>query len=242
MSERDYQLFEGLRLPLRRSNRNLQDDAGYLASIAEQISHIRPYLGEQTDILDFGCGQGRFLNGLLHTKTPFKSYLGADISPNSVAWCCRNLSYDHHQIGFLWYNYANARYNAQGARKHFLPLADAGVDLIFASSVFTHLDQADTARIARALYQKLRPGGVLYRTAFLEQGVEPVTVNPDGYLGSKGAGDTPLHWVRYEKTAFQDCFQQIGFQRISDEDDSANLIARSGQRWMILQKPPVAGA
>ena len=237
MAKPEYEAFQNLRLPVHRSNRGLQDNQAYLTSIRQQIAHISDYLGADVSVLDFGCGQGRLLNGLVHSGTDFGSYLGVDLNPASIAWCCRNLSYAGLNTAFLWYNYHNQRYNAAGDRKTFLPLPKGCFDLAFASSVFTHLDDTDLGHVAMELFCKIRPGGHLYLTAFLEEAVDPVTINPEGYLGSKGAVDTPLHWVRYEKTYFLNRFAQAGFVKVPGEDGAGNLIERSGQRWVVFQKP-----
>lgn len=240
MQHADYEIYEGLRLPLRRSNKALNDNAAYLASIREQIGHVRPFLSPDCRILDFGCGQGRLLNGLLHQRLPFGAYIGVDVDPRAVAWCCTHLSHSGAHCSFYWYNYANARYNKSGIDTFSLPLQAGGIDLVFSNSVFTHLDKPDIAVTARGLLPLLRPGGRLYVTAFVERDVPEITINPEGYLGSKGAEDTALHWVRYNYDFFVATLEKEGFRHHAPQRLEAQRIPRSGQHWLFFEKPAEA--
>ena len=94
--------FEGLRLPKRRSNFGLNSEEAYIKSATDQIERIRPYISSDSRILDFGSGQGRILNGLVHLGLEVGHYVGADIDAKSVAWCIGNLGYPDKNVTFVW--------------------------------------------------------------------------------------------------------------------------------------------
>jgi hypothetical protein len=62
--------------------------------------------------------------------------------------------------------------------------------------VFTNMEPGDIAIYAREFRRLLKPGGQVFLTAFVEEDVPPVTINPTDYL-IEIAG--PLHVARYEK-------------------------------------------
>jgi SAM-dependent methyltransferase len=226
--------FEGLRLPNRRSNFGLNSEEAYIKSATDQIERIRPYISSGSRILDFGSGQGRLLNGLVHLGVDIGHYVGADIDARSVAWCVGNLGYPGKNVTFVWYNYKHERYNTEGHGKLDLAVPDNYFDLVFSNSVFSHLADADTDQYAAVLFEKLKPGGVAYLTAFLESDVEPVSENPEGYHPGGTNTGTALLRVRYEKDYFMEKFVRAGFKL---QAFTYQGVERSQQSEVILSKP-----
>jgi SAM-dependent methyltransferase len=104
-------------------------------------------LGEST-VLDFGCGWGRLTRFLLR-----------DVAPGRLCAC-------DPVEGILEICRANG-IAATFARSEFVPDRvpfDDRFDLVFAFSVFTHLSEIAHQRALEALYQALRPGGILVLT------------------------------------------------------------------------------
>jgi SAM-dependent methyltransferase len=95
-------------------------------------------------VLDFGCGCGRVLrwfpNGL-----PDAEWIGVDVKASSIEWCQANLA---------------GRFE-RTLPSPPLPLADASVDLVYALSVFSHLDRDAAQSWIRELRRVLRPNGRL---------------------------------------------------------------------------------
>ncbi len=221
----DWRSFGDLRLPLRRSNHGLKSDEAYLHSVAEQIEPIRTWFSPSARVLDFGCGQGRLLNGLIFHGIGFGQYLGCDVNAASVAWCVSNLSYPSRPVSFLWTNARNDRYNPHGASSGTLSLVDDGFDVIFSNSVFSHFETEDLVAYAQVLFRKLAPGGVFYLTAFTEPGVADCEVNPDGYFET-AARNPALLRVRFNDAFFLKQFQDAGFRLLRHDHRG---IARSQQ-------------
>ena len=103
--------------------------------------------------LDFGCGCGRICRYLPLPGT-CESIVGADVDKESIRWNARHLP-----------------------RGEFLllaplppaPLPSAGFDVIYAISVFTHLDEAPQLSWLEELTRLLRAGGLLLASTHGEQ-------------------------------------------------------------------------
>ena len=98
-------------------------------------------------ILDFGCGSGRVIRTIpKDTPAGTRELTGVDIDATAIAWCRRNLpGIDFHAV----------------ASQPPLLFAKSSFDLVFAVSVFTHLDEAMQFLWLDELRRVLRPGGVL---------------------------------------------------------------------------------
>ncbi|HTC95998.1 MAG TPA: class I SAM-dependent methyltransferase [Terriglobales bacterium] len=97
------------------------------------------------DVLDFGCGCGRVLR-YFHDHPPSCRLHGTDIDPAAIAWCRRNLGF----AGFTKNDLLPP-----------LPFPDASFDLLYAFSVFTHLDESYQLRWLQELKRVVKPGGTL---------------------------------------------------------------------------------
>jgi len=96
-------------------------------------------------ILDFGCGCGRIVMWLEGLSAGSDLY-GTDIDADALEWASANLPY--------------ARFERNGQYPP-LPFADGHFDLVFSSSVFTHIDEHAQDRWLAELRRVTRPGGYL---------------------------------------------------------------------------------
>lgn len=225
----DHLAHAGLTLPRRRSNEGLDDAQAYLASAAEQIRWLQAAdaLHPATRLLDFGCGQGRLVNGLAWTGTPVADYLGIDTNRTAIDWCQRHLSGYRAPYRFLHLPAHNARYNPGAEERPALPLENGAVDLVFLNSVFSHM-LADDVRFYLGEFRRvLAPRGRLYLTAFIEDGVPAVEENPAGYRGEHHGA---LHRVRYERGFFLGMLEAGGFECLRFEHEG---ITRTGQSVVL---------
>ncbi len=118
-------------------------------------------------VLDVGCGNGRLALALENEPV---TYVGFDVVRGAVAFCRKAFAEYGVKYTFHSLDVRNGRYNARGTVAPLevrFPCADASIDLIVASSVFTHLGPLAVARhyldeCARAL----KVGGRLYSTWF----------------------------------------------------------------------------
>jgi SAM-dependent methyltransferase len=119
-------------------------------------------------VLDIGCGIGRTAVALAE-RHPRLDYDGFDVVPFAISWIRRRLR-DHPTFRFRHVDLYNDLYNPRGslaADAFAFPYPDAAFDLIFATSVFTHLPYADLAHYLHESARCLRPGGRIYLTCFL---------------------------------------------------------------------------
>jgi SAM-dependent methyltransferase len=115
-------------------------------------------------VLDFGCGAGRVLRWFT-AEAERCEFLACEIDAASVAWLENNLSPPFEVF--------------RSEPEPPLPLESGSLDLIYATSVFTHLDSS-WSRWLVELHRLLRPHGLLLAT-FLGDGIWP-----QGYAGRKG--------------------------------------------------------
>ncbi|MFX5884902.1 class I SAM-dependent methyltransferase, partial [Acinetobacter baumannii] len=79
---------------------------------------------------------------LARTLRPPATYDGFDVMPEAIAWCRRHYRGLPVPFRFVHADIHNALYNPSGsgsAADFPLPYADGAFDLVFATSVFTHL-------------------------------------------------------------------------------------------------------
>ena len=105
-------------------------------------------VGQIADVLDFGCGCGRFLAGWSLVQTHMCLY-GCDYNPELVNWCNANLpgiSVRENQLGKP------------------LPYPPGSFDLIYLISVITHLTLREQQKLVSEFRRIVRPGGYVYVT------------------------------------------------------------------------------
>ena len=215
-----------------------KDDAFFLRSALAEAERLREMgCGPGSRVLDVGCGYGRLPIGLLRVA-PGAAYLGVDVHRGSIAWCRRYLERAHPSFRFVWIDRENARYNPGGGAidaAFRLPAAPGSVDLAYLYSVFSHLPEAHLRVYLGELARVLAPGGRVFLTAFVEEGVPPVAVNPPGYAFERCSG--PLHVVRYERGHFAGLLEAAGF-RVDRFDHGAET---DGQSGVYLARAPAGG-
>jgi SAM-dependent methyltransferase len=225
--------FENTYLPLVRSNENLGSDSDYLEAAAQQVAAISSAhpLEASTRILDFGCGQGRFANGLTTTSTKYEHYCGVDADLRAISWCQRWLGKPQNRFEFIHLDAHNERYNPGGRVRPKLPVPTESFDVAFVNSVFSHMTTTDVRYYLAELSRALKDGGTIYLTAFVEENVPDVEENPLNYLEKSSSG--PLHRVRYERSFFDRMMTDAGLSVTSFDHQG---IHRTGQSVVIGSK------
>jgi SAM-dependent methyltransferase len=125
------------------------------AAVRERIEQLLPpqWSFEGKRVLDFGCGSARVLRHFLD-EAEGGEFWGCDIDASSIDWVNANLNPPLHCF----------------QNEHDPPLAfdDEYLDLIWATSVFTHIDRWSTWLLE--LHRVLAPDGLLI-ASFLGEGI-----------------------------------------------------------------------
>jgi len=132
-------------------------------------------LQPSTRVLDVGCGCGRVAVSLAQALAPGTRYVGTDIVPAMADFCRREISsrwpnFEFYSVGDehpFYRPLAGQGRQAEGLRLDDTSSLDGQFDLVIASSVFTHLDQADAQAMLGRVRAWLAPGGSALLTFFL---------------------------------------------------------------------------
>ena len=110
----------------------------------QALASERKSLSDFSSILDFGCGCGRLLRTLRTACDQWAAIHATDIDPSAITWCKQNIADASYAV--------NAEYPP-------LPYQDQSIDLVLASSVFSHLDADHQFRWLGELQRIVKPGG-----------------------------------------------------------------------------------
>lgn len=100
-------------------------------------------LGDFREILDFGCGCGRMIRGMIR-QAPRAQFHGTDVDAEAIAWC-----QGHLKPGKFGVNQLHPP----------LSYRDEAFDLIYSHSVFTHIDEESGQLWLKEFHRVLQPGG-----------------------------------------------------------------------------------
>jgi SAM-dependent methyltransferase len=119
--------------------------------------------------LDFGCGCGRSARRLMQQTPRPGRYVGVDLHKGMIHWCQENLAPLAPGFEFIHHDVFNAGLNPNRGRPWAdrLPVEDASVSLMEASSVFTHLIEGQAEFYLDEVARVLAEDGILICTFFL---------------------------------------------------------------------------
>jgi len=159
------------RLVPPRRLRGFTGDSDFLATGEELLALMREHGGLEPSsrVLDVGCGIGRVARMLAGVLDPVRggAYVGFDPVAEAIAWCGER--YPAH-LRFVHADLRNAMYNPDGAVEptaYRFPVDDGWATLVVATSVFTHLDAAETAHYLAEVRRAIAPGAIALLTFFL---------------------------------------------------------------------------
>ncbi len=138
-------------------------------SIREQLVELAG-LKPSHRVLDVGCGMGRVAVPLTAFLDENGSYEGFDIVRSAIQWCRRRISSRYPQFRFTHVDLKNDLYNLRTDRvasDFNFPYEDAEFDLVFLTSVFTHMLPDDVRNYLLQIHRVLKPGGICFATFFL---------------------------------------------------------------------------
>lgn len=135
-----------------------------IKSSRQFVQHAQQYgfFKKGNKILDIGCGNGRF--GIVFADM-YVSYLGIDPVKNCIDFCEYAFK-DYRHLKFKFEDIYNECFNPSGAIKpedYKIDLPDNSVDDIIVYSIFTHLQNEETAQnYMKEIKRVLKIGGKLF--------------------------------------------------------------------------------
>ena len=120
-------------------------------------------------VLDVGCGIGQKARALASYLDASGSYDGIDIVPAGIDWCVEHYK-RFPNFRFQLADLYSVHYNPHGkfkASQYRFPYDDGTFDLVFLSSVFTHMLPKDMERYLSEIARVLKVGGRSVITFFL---------------------------------------------------------------------------
>ncbi len=213
----DHILFRGSVLPpraMRLCDPEFRDDVFYLESAESEANRLDTDLGcgRRTRVLDIGCGQGRLATGILRIIGEI-DYTGIDVDKESIDWCRRYIERRHPSFRFHRLNVANERYNPGGVplRDGFrFNLAPKSVDIVYLYAVFSNMTGQDMRIYLTDCARVLVDGGKVFFTAYVEDDVPDISINPASYVYERCVG--PLHVVRYNRRHLFTILSELGYR------------------------------
>jgi ubiquinone/menaquinone biosynthesis C-methylase UbiE len=169
--------------------RNLQlnygvDDESYLAGGAADVSTMYRLLGDSgfevpraKRVLELGCASGRMIRHMIDVA-PAAELFGVDIDGQQIRWCIEHLS---PPIQFCHTTIVP-----------HLPFEDHYFDLVFAGSVFTHIEDIHETWL-HELGRVIRPNGRLYISISDEHTIRLMDAYPPGDQYSSWLNSVPAY-------------------------------------------------
>lgn len=160
---------------------------------AEEWSMLLRLLGNlkpTSNVLEIGCGLGRIAFPLRFILDNRGTYVGFDLNVDRINWLNRVYSKRFPNFTFHHSNIFNSFYNPSGVIDGFdfeFPAEESSQDLIYAASIFTHMQPDVLRHYLQQSSRALRPGGRFVFSVFLLDYFDPSRKRPYGF--SKRAFD-----------------------------------------------------
>ncbi|MCX6232244.1 MAG: class I SAM-dependent methyltransferase [Bacteroidetes bacterium] len=144
----------------------------YLKQANIFFQYFKQYCDLQPDysILDIGSGVGRMAVPFIGYLNDDVNYEGIDIVKTGVDWCNKHISVTNPQFNFIHSDIYNDLYNTKGIIKgeaYTFPYKENKFDLVFLTSVFTHMLQAEVEQYIKEISRVLKPNGYCLATFFI---------------------------------------------------------------------------
>jgi cyclopropane fatty-acyl-phospholipid synthase-like methyltransferase len=185
----------------RMGGRHFKNDQAFVRTAVRDVQRLERQAGltSESRVLDWGCGAGRLAIGIREHLGRVQDYHGVDVQPELVEWAQEHLAAPGFR--FTCVDVGNERYNPDGSTQRTLATDPASVDVFYAYSVFSHMNDEDTAAYLHLIANALDSDGRAFVTCFVEENVPDWEENPDGYgpLAWQGA----LHCTRFRRQHFE---------------------------------------
>lgn len=186
----------------RMGGKHFKNDASFVKTAVEDVERLEEYAGLSRDsrLLDWGCGAGRLAVGIREHLGRIADYHGVDVQPELITWANDNLAGPGFR--FTCVDVSNERYNPDGTPGRTLAAEPDSVDVFYAYSVFSHMNDEDTPAYLRLIADALTPTGKAFVTCFVEEEVPGWEENPEGYGPLEWKGR--LHCTRFDRRHFEE--------------------------------------
>ena len=176
-----------------------------------------------SQIVEIGSGVGRVAVPLRDfSDEEFHGYYhGFDIDPEMVRWCQEHFPADN--FGFTLLDMHSTIYNPRGSvgSKPHLSVADNSVDLVYSTSLFTHLLEEDVRHYISESFRILRPGKVMVMSFFCLDDLEQMQLLGGRWTFSHRIGSAyvenkafPESAVAYRKEWILEVARSFGFSHL----------------------------
>ncbi|MBM70878.1 MAG: SAM-dependent methyltransferase [Haliea sp.] len=146
---------------------------GDFAAIGAAIKHdlvVTTGLNKSSAILEIGCGYGRVAIALADLVSPPGRYDGVEIVEKAVEWCTNEITSRYPNFLFHHADVSNpyaGRENGQPAAKYRLPFENSTYDVVFLTSVFSHMRPDDISAYLNEISRVMRRNGKCFITYYL---------------------------------------------------------------------------
>ena len=189
---------------------HFKNDDAFIRTAVRDVKRLERLAGltENSRLLDWGCGAGRLAIGVReHYKSGrIADYHGVDVQPDLISWARENLTAPGYR--FTCVDVANERYNPAGLPERTIAADPGTVDVFYAYSVFSHMNDDDTAAYLKLIGEALSQSGKAFVTCFVEEGVSDWEENPEDYGPLEWKGR--LHCTRFSRRHFEDHVAAVG--------------------------------
>ena len=190
--------------------KHFKNDDAFIRTALRDVKRLERLAGLNSNsrLLDWGCGAGRLAVGVReHGKDGrIADYRGVDVQPDLISWARENLTAPGFR--FTCVDVANERYNPAGLPDRTIAADPGAVDVFYAYSVFSHMNDDDTAAYLKLIGEALSENGKAFVTCFVEEGVPDWAENPEGYGPLEWKGR--LHCTRFSRRYFEDLVTAAG--------------------------------
>ncbi len=216
----------------RMGGAHFKDDQEFIRTAVRDVQRLEDQAGLTTEsaLLDWGCGAGRLAVGIREHLGRIRDYHGVDIQPEVLGWAKDNLTAPGFR--FTLVDVANERYNPDGSTTRTLAAEPSSVDVFYAYSVFSHMNDEDTPAYLRLISQALSRQGRAFLTCFVEEGVPAWEENPEEYGPLEWKGR--LHCTRFSREHFEGHVADAGlavefFEHGGETDGQSLYILRKSE-------------
>jgi cyclopropane fatty-acyl-phospholipid synthase-like methyltransferase len=183
--------------------KHFKNDDAFISTAVRDVKRLERLAGlnPKSRLLDWGCGAGRLAVGVRehYKEGRIEDYHGVDVQPDLISWARENLTAPGFR--FTCVDVANERYNPAGLPDRTIAAEPSTVDVFYAYSVFSHMNDDDTAAYLKLIGEALSDKGKAFVTCFVEEGVPDWEENPEGYGPLEWKGR--LHCTRFARRHFE---------------------------------------